>query len=173
MVVGGVLLLSIFGFQASTTESAAQLNLNLMAQANSSPVGDILEADLRTAGYGVSDSIKVTRPDSNSITFKTDINDNGVVDSVRYYVSTGVSGLYKNTNVRTLYRRVNNGNPLVISDGVSGFTLLYYDASGSLTNIAKNIRSLKVCLEMQNTFGVNNEFAGTYWERVIKPKNLR
>ena len=173
VVVAGILLLSIFGFQATTGDAAMTQNFSSIAQTNLTSVTSIIETDFAMMGYRVGDSSKVVKPDTSGITYLTDLNDDGAVDSVKYYLSSTVSPGSHNSKTRTLFRAVNVKTPVAISNEVTQFSLSYFDANGAPTNATKKIRSVKIGLNMENTYAVEGTFSGAYWERIIKPKNMR
>ena len=168
--IGGMLLLLILGFQATSADAAATQNLTGIALRNLSSTAEIIEYDFRKIGYRVSDTLKVVTIDSSSIVFKGDFDDNGVLDSIKYYTVLPVTR--SNSEIK-LYRRLNNGTPLMLSPDVNVFKLFAYDASCAPTTIGSKVRSIKICLGITSAEEINGQYTSAYWERTMKPNNLR
>jgi hypothetical protein len=145
-------------------------------------VSQVLEYDIRKTGYRVTDSTKISLADSTAVTLRQVLNEStGQLDSVEYYLSTTRHPKSTNPNARVLYRVVNGQTKSLTTLGVTKFRLTYYAASGDTTNTLTSIRSIKVSLALEslNRMQANDQdstlarYPSAYWERVLKPQNLR
>jgi len=171
VVVGGLLLLSILGFQATTTEAAATHNLTSIAQSNLSSMTEIVDYDFRKIGYRVADTMKVVSINASGIAFRGDFDDNGSIDTLSYFTNFGFT---KTTAERVkLYRKLNSQPQSMLSSEVSKFVISAYDASGAPTTSGSRVRSIKIALAIKSSQAIGDQYPSAYWERIIKPNNLR
>ena len=194
IIIGGIVLLMLLAFNGNVMQSAGTQTFKTIVQSNLTAVTDILEFDIRKMGYRLSatQDSAVVLADSNRITFRGDIDDNGVVDQVQYYIDTVTAYLTNNPRDRVLHRRLNNGPPVNMYLGMIGMKIQYYGNNDSpITNTplanTNSIKSVKVSIsiESKDRFFDNRKsqyisnpfndttYAGAYWERKIKPQNMR
>jgi hypothetical protein len=152
IVVGGYLLLMLFGLNDSTVRNTYDFGGELTVQENLVAVVDVLEYDFRKIGY-CEDPSALPRPEENAIryadtseiVFLTDLmtgpgytQGDGIVDTVRYYLGPPTE-LFSTPNPgdRFLYRIVNGSQPVGVNLGVTQFKIRYFrdslTASGSTT----------------------------------------
>jgi hypothetical protein len=193
VVIGGIVMLMLLVFNGNVMESAGLQTFKTNVQSNLTAVTDILEYDMRKMGYRVSSpDSAIVYADTSKIKFKGDFNNDGTVDTLIYYIDTVGASLTPNPYDKVL-RRVMNGQPSeAMFVGVVSFKIQYYDKLDSLikitpVSVASKIKSLKISINMQGKDrifdprkGVYNgnpfndtTYTGAYWERTIKPKNLR
>jgi hypothetical protein len=173
MVFGGIIMVMVISFNGNISESAALQTFHTTVQTNATTVTNILEYDLRKLGYRVTSSDKITIADTNRIAFKGDFDNNGTTDSITYYVGSTVPSGVSNPRSRLLYRQLNANSPQTMNLGITKFHLWYYGANGASTDTLSQIRTIKVALSFESNSPYNGIYSGAYWERVIKPKNLR
>jgi hypothetical protein len=172
--IGGMIFLSIFEFYGSVQEAALSSTMQVAVQEDLLSITDVLEYDLRKAGYDVSDSAKVLLAESDQIAFRGDFDDNGIADTVTYRVLPR----QENSGTSTLLRTLNHGTAEVLNNNVTTFRVSYFDAngntlSGSAPGELKGIRAIGVAVCISSNVEYNGEHEGAFWERVIRPKNLR
>lgn len=178
MIVGGIVLVSLLGLNGNIVQGAATQTFNLITQQNLTTLSDILENDLRKAGYHISDSVKITYIDTSEIRFKIDLKNDSTVTTVRYYLDTKSKSIQDNPKTKVLYRSINGGGATSMNLGVTRFRLWFSDAKGvaittnTLAALSK-IRVIKVLVNIESGYAYNSAYAGAYWERVIRPENLR
>jgi len=176
MIIGSIIVLMILGLYFNIMGTAAASTLDLIVQESLSSTTELLEYDFRLMGYRISDSVKVTRADSNAISFKGDFDDNGTPDSISYYIGKR-SGVNNNPNAFILYRRLNK-QQMVSNGAATMFRLWYYDAQGIVVtggspSVLSKIRAIKVAINAESKAPYDGDYMSAYWERVIKPKNVR
>ena len=185
MVVGTIMILSIQALIRNMNGSASDQSLNSIVQSNLLSVTNVIEDDFRKMGYNVSvpaDSC-IRYADSSTVIFKGDVDNNGMVDSLRYSLGPSTRSGNLNPHTRLLYRRFNNSEGS-INLGITRFLFTYYDAAGnkmaSVPSVAKPslIRSIKVTLNIESIMPsklVANDttYSCAAWEQLFKPRNLR
>src|SRR5713101_5452537 len=135
-VLGGVFLTSFFNLNHSISNYNWETTLDLSTQETCVSVGEIIENDIYK--IGLNDTMKtpsITYADSSKITFRSDVNYDGKMDSVTYYTGLA-SALTSTTNPRDkiIYRVVTN-KTTAMNVGCTNLKFTYYDSSGTVTTI--------------------------------------
>ncbi|MDI6765584.1 MAG: hypothetical protein QME52_01980 [Bacteroidota bacterium] len=184
VVVGGIILMMLFGFNGNVAESAASQTVKLVTQTNLTAFTDIMEYEFRKMGYRVGSNI-IIFADSLNIRFRSDVDNNGVIDTIQYYLDKNNPSGFENKNTRILYRKLNSGPLQRINLGITQFRITYQNIQGQPFTTypvptPSLIRSLTVVLSVESTFPFKESSMkylkynpGVYWERTMKPKNLR
>jgi len=185
IVIGGFLLIIITQLYGTVAENTYANTSDLTVQENLVALVRIIENDFRKIGY-CSDPSKIPDPsksiltaDEHSISFRTDVENDGVVDTLRY--STGLpSGLTSTPNPRDkfLYRVVNNMSSTGISLGVVKFDFLYYNAIGdSLSFPISNpneIYAMRLSMLLESPYAYDTTYTYAYWRQLrLAARNLK
>ncbi len=171
--IGGMIFFIILNLNSTLLQSSGNLSFNKITQENLTSLVEEIEYDFKKIGYRSPDPA-VLIADSNAITFRYDINNDGTPETIAYFTSD-TSALSSTPNPRDilLYRTINGGQPQTSNVGVTRFRLWYYDASGNLTSTPAEVRSIKFALNIESVFAYNDEYVTTYIERLVQPNNLR
>ena len=193
IIAGGFLLLILARTNASAIQNTYNNNSDLITQQNLSTVVMLLENDFRKIGYmgdwkkagQIDPSKAILYADSIHIKFIGDINNNGVMDTVYYYVgpTSELSGT-PNPNDRILYRSVtstNSSNNTLTKSGSMGITqfgLTYFDDFGHQLSFPitapGTIAEIQITLQIQNTEAYNGQFVTSYWRQIrLAARNLK
>ncbi len=193
VIAGGFLLLILARTNASAIQNTYNNNSDLITQQNLSTVVMLLENDFRKIGYmgdwtkaGQIDPTKaILYADSTRIKFIGDINNNGIMDTVYYYVgpTSELSGT-PNPNDRILYRSVtstNSSNNTLTKSGSIGITqfgLTYFDDFGHQLSfpitVPGTIAEIQITLQVQNTEAYNGQYVTSYWRQIrLAARNLK
>ena len=193
IIAGGFLLLILARTNASAIQNTYNNNSDLITQQNLSAVVILLENDFRKIGYmgdwtkaGQIDPTKaILYADSTSIKFIGDIDNDGVMDTVYYYVgpTSELSGT-PNPNDRILYRSVtstnssNNTFTKSGSMGITQFSLAYFDDFGNQLSFPISapgaIEEIQITLQVQNTEAYNGQYVTSYWRQIrLAARNLK
>ncbi len=116
---------------ASTGAAKADLNV----QESLVDIVQTIEYDYRKIGYGVTDpKLSIVYADSNRLRFLSDIDKNGVVDTVEWWAGAPITTM-SNPNIRALFRRV-SGSAAVSAPGlgVTQFNMAYRNVDGALVS---------------------------------------
>jgi len=173
VMVGGMVFMTLMKYYVGVGETAATQAFDNAVQENLTAAAQILEYDFQKIGFGSTDSVKVSKADSAAVIFKSDIDADGTLDTLTYFLGTAVAPGFSDLNARILYRKVNGKSPVPVASGVTRFKISYYDASGSKTSALKSIRSLYVALTVESMYGFDSTSPAVCWERTIRPRNLR
>lgn len=159
--------------------SSYEMQSHQISQTNAIETVKILEFDLYKIGYKVTGE-KIKIADSTTITYFTDIDNNDVIDSLKYYIgneSELPSTL--NPNDKPFYRKRNNNQAEIIGT-VTTFNFEYFDSTGTqlsynnLLNASERekIRSIRALIGFEANDPYNSVYQGVDFLRIIRPKNL-
>lgn len=190
IMIGGLLLLILFKLNDATVENNYVYGGEAIAQANLVEVVQLVEHDFRKIGYckdweKIPDPSKsILKATQNSITFLTDENNDGNIDTISYYLGS-VNELTKtpNPNDKMLYRVVNNQQPQGANLGVTQFDLDYYDAVGTqLTfpiSVPSEIYTMQINIKVEDVYGYDRQYddekySSAFWRQVrLASRNLK
>ena len=194
MVLGGLLLLGIINADAVVTENSSILNGNLLVQQMLITTAQLVEGEFRNMGVGVpTDSGTVLAAGNTSIIYLTDLNRDGAMDQIQYYLGpVHELGNIQNDSVRLLHRRVNNG-PIQSVGEVSKFSLRYFSQNEMDTLVPpipaadlNMIRVVEITMEVQNRDALyrnpydvhpgerNAFYSSSYWRQTrLASQNLK
>ncbi len=184
ILIAGVLMLSIFRLQNASTEDLYRGTGNLTAQTNLAMVVQILETDFRRIGY-CADWQQIPVPteailyaDSNTINFLTDIDNNGIIDTMHYYFdpSTDISST-PNPRDRYLYRVVNSETPVKVNLGVTEFSMEFYNSLGTKLNFPipdpREIYSMQIDITVEDVSAYDEKYQTIFWRQIrMAARNL-
>ncbi|KAB2837900.1 MAG: hypothetical protein F9K45_12045, partial [Melioribacteraceae bacterium] len=173
-IVGGMILLLIMRMNTTLLESATTISIEKSVQSNITSLIDELDYYFKQIGYRVKDEQKIITADKNEISFLSDIDNDGDIDTVSYYLSKKkILKETENPNDKLLYRVINSSPEETSNLGVTAFELAYYNGAGALTNDENEIKYIKYTIEVESFFPINGEYKGAYAERIVRPNNLR
>jgi hypothetical protein len=181
MIIGGMILVMVLGFNANIIEGAALQTFKTNVQGNMTTVTNIMEYDFRKMGFQVAfpQDSSISYADSTRIIFKGDFDNNGATETLQYnYVAGTQAPGAVNPRARVLFRSYNGGPAQSMNIGITRFRFTYYDSVGTTMTgnvIARPslIKSFKVTINMESKEPYNSQYAGVCWDRIIKPRNLR
>lgn len=176
-IIGGLLLLVLLRTNSAAVENTYLNGQDLVVQENLTTVVEILEYDFRKIGY-CKDWTKIADPsksillaDSTSIKFLTDVNNDGNVDTLYYYLGpTSQLSNTPNPRDRLLYRVINNETPKSANLGVTEFNLMYFDAFDDTLSFPitspSEIASIQISVRVENTDAYNNKYVTGFWRQI-------
>ncbi|HLP14883.1 MAG TPA: hypothetical protein VK470_01420 [Bacteroidota bacterium] len=197
-IVFGALMLMTLRMNTAQSEMMQTARGDLMVQESIVQVAHLIEYDFRKMGYCrntaqlLTDFILVA--DSNRITFRTDVNNDGHIDTMRYYLGpTSELASTPNPRDRILYRVINSDDAKGANLGVTVFDLRYYDQFRQLMAFPITGSALNTIKEIQITVQVENitasslsggsfsgysapfgsQYSGAYWRQMrLSSRNL-
>ena len=149
-----------------------------------------MEHDFRKIGYcrdwdNLPDPSKaIISASQNSIKFLTDEENDGIIDTIDYFLGSvdELAGT-PNPNDKTLYRVLNNANPMGANLGVTQFDLFYFDALGNqLTfpiTVPSEIYTMQINIKVEDVYGYDRQhdgeiYASAFWRQVrLASRNLK
>lgn len=177
-VIAGFVILIILSLNVRMSDAANQLYQDTFNQRSAITSAQILEYDFYKIGYGVTGN-KIIQADSSTIRFLSDVDNNGIVDTVTYYTGSK-SSLTSTTNPNDmqLFRKMNQA--IYNVSIVTRFNLTYSDSSGSnlsylsLTNqaIRSKIKIIQIYIKTELPDAANNSYSPLDWRKKVRPKNL-
>lgn len=173
-IIAGLLLLAVLSSYSNVNEFALISSMNLTVQENLKEWTQIVRHDFRKIGYHVDDSTSAIQSiDSTSISFLADIDNNGIVDSVSYFISDPDQVLGTvNPRDRMLYRQV-GGQITKGSLGITDFQLRYYDGNGNPTWVPSVVKAVEVFIQIESPFPLDTTYVWSNWRGVISPLNIQ
>jgi len=165
-----VIMLMKFNIYQSTTKFASDSELQM--QQNAKTLAEIVNHDFRKIGYDY-DSTSIVQADSERVSFFSDIDRNGSIDFVSYFLGD-TSEVTETTNPkdRILYRVVNSDTISGPSLGLTKAKFSYLDEVYTETTTLTDIKYVRAELWVESIEPVGEEFIFTYWELTINPRNL-
>lgn len=184
-VIGGLLLLILLRLNGSVTENTIIYGNDRSLQRSLAETAVVVEEDLRKMGY-CADPFKLTDgmsrviyADSSYISFYTDVDLDGNLDSLAYFISdTTALSVTRNPRDRILYRQINTGTPFIVNSNIVQFKLTYYDALGyELTPPVSSpamITHLEISFKVEDPEAYDQNYSEAYWQQVrLTSRNLR
>lgn len=183
-IIGGILFMILLRMNDAAVQNTFNNGGEYIIQQNLVEVVQLLEYDFRKIGYCKvwsripNPSKAIILADSTSIKFLTDLDNNGYVDTLHYYLgpSSELSAT-PNPNDRLLYRVVNSESAIGANLGVTQFRLTYFNALGNTINfpitVPGEIHTMQIDLKVENTSGYDNEYSGAFWRQIrLAARNL-
>lgn len=157
MIFSGALFVIVLDANDLATETQMVYNGDQMVQQMLTTTAQLVEGELRNIGYGVPSTVaNITSADSSSITFLSDIDRDGAVDTVSYSIGpVSELGATPNELDRYLRRRVKNQGTSNVGV-VTVFHLKYFTRAGDSIQIPvpgtrlAEIFTVELTMEVQN-----------------------
>ncbi len=185
IIIGGVMMTIAYRLSDTMTDRTYNHSGELIIQQNLATVAQIVEYDFRKIGYCknwnlIPDPTKaILFADSSEIKFYTDIDNNGTVDSIHYYLGpTSECNGTANPRDRLLYRVLNDESPQSSNLGVTQFRLVYFDALGDTVtppvSTKGGITSIEINLTVESTNAYDQKYSKAFWRQIrMVSRNLR
>jgi hypothetical protein len=185
IIIGGLVLLILFRVNTSTTSNLYTNNSEANVQSAMISVGQVLEEDFRKIGY-CKDWTKIPDPtkailfaDTSSIKFLTDLNNDGNVDTLSYYLGP-TSELLNTPNPedRLLYRVANSDAPKSSNVGITEFKITYFDTFGNILSTPvtppSQIQKMQIDIKVENTEPIDSTYVVAFWRQLrLTARNLQ
>jgi len=177
-IISGLIIFMLMQLNMRMVTTSTDMLSSTITQSESAVSAQIIEYYFYKIGHKAT-SNKISIADSNRIKFCGDMNNNSTIDTITFYLDENRFEGSENPKSKGLYRIENNGERLITAV-VSKFQLSYFDSiSTKLTyaslrnqNVRDKIRSIKIFIDFESSFPVNDSYQGVTWKRVIRPKNI-
>ena len=185
VIIGGILMSIVFRLTDAATEKTYNNSGELALQQNLATVAQIIERDFRKIGYCANwnklpDPTKaILSADTSSIRFLTDIDSDGNLDSIYFYLGpTSELSTTENPRDRLLYRVINGATAVEANLGITQFYMVYYDALGDTIYhpILNNgeISSIEINVTVENVAAYDEIYSRAYWRQIrMVARNLK
>ncbi|MBR9977442.1 MAG: hypothetical protein KFH87_05085 [Bacteroidetes bacterium] len=201
-IIGGIVLMMMMGLIFGLQDTARDAVMNEISQLSLAEMSQIMERELNNMGYRVPDDQKIISITHRSITFLSDYDNNGIVDTLFYEMQRTASG-------PVVTRRLSRPGQVPLEWSTRGSMVLFtaYDEQNNVTFDPATVRSVEASmltsnvlynnmstntnasssedagsLEEENaTLIVNHQQllavavdcqAGAYWHKRLYPRNL-
>jgi hypothetical protein len=187
-ILAGFVMLMGLRLNANIAESNNSYKVDVVVQESLVSLVQAIEFDFRKMGFGVEDPTTVIqRADSTHITFLSDVDNDGVVDTLEWYLGGPITST-PNPNDRILYRRLGtaSGSNLVGSlPGVTTFSMKYLNQEGQQTLIFGQIWIVETTLRVESPWKVQDRevldqgyglwgYSAAFWRQTrLASRNLR
>ena len=189
MIAGMVLMMGL-GLNANVVNSTGSFQADVVVQESLVSLVQSVEFDFRKMGYGVQDPTTVLqRADSTYITFLSDVNNDGVVDTVSWYLGGSIVST-PNPNDRILYRKVSSPTAGVSTlvgslPGVTKFSMKYLDQDGQPVVVLSQIWIVETTMRVESPWKVQDRevidqsyglwgYSAAFWRQTrLASRNLR
>lgn len=178
-IIGGFIMFIALALNMQISDSSREIFQSTYNQRSAITASQVIEYDLYKVGYGVSGE-KVMQADSNAVKFKSDLDNNGTIDTIYYYTgATSAMTSTSNPNDKQLFRKINNQSANLVSV-ITRFNLVYYDSIGNQLNYSflssavqrLKIRGMRTYVKTELPDAINNLYNPMEWREMIRPKNL-
>lgn len=184
VVIGGVLLITLIKINDSATRNTYGFTGELIVQENLVTSVEVLEYDFRKIGY-CEDPFAIPNTkrailyaDSTDITYLTDVNFDGIPDTMRYYLGpTSELSHTPNPDDRMLYQEI-NGDRAGVNLGITLFKIKYFGALGEELSLPRSfpptgIFSMQIDIRIENTSAYDEEYRYAFWRQIrLASRNL-
>ena len=142
-IVGGIVLLSLLYIHFRVVDFNRSQIINEFTESTMTNMADVLDYDFNKIGYRVSTNPKISSINNSSIAFLADLDNNGSVDSVKYFT--------RQTNGKQyLVRRTTIGSVQESQVVINNFAMQGYDSLNNSTFTVSSIKSIDVQVVIDN-----------------------
>ncbi len=184
-LVYGLLTVALINVSANLTTSSVETKSAFHSEQNLLTLYNFFEYDFLKIGFGKTNpKFKTGACDSLKISWYSDYDENGKMDSIMYYMDnfqTANRGTITNTvKQRPIFRKLNTEDPIEMHLNIVSFTFSYLDANSNLlpydslktvTGVNK-IRGIKVRYLVEDSYQVKEPPQRVFIEKTYYPKNL-
>jgi hypothetical protein len=166
MILGLTIVLIIINANVVVFEGWFAYNGEMLVQEMLISTATLLEGEFRNMGYRVGKTPQtnagvILLADTNRIIFRGDMNRNGTIDEIEYFLGSPDDISFQNERIRILHRRQNN-EPVRGVGYVTRFSLRYFSIGGvEFTQYPVqnpgNIYMIEIELEVQNPHALHRD----------------
>ena len=180
-IIGGILLINLLNTNGNLVENESVYSHDKNLQIDLVIAATLIERDFNLLGYVndvglIQNNQNIFNGTASSIRFRSDIDNNGTIDTISYFVSD-TSALSHTPNPRDmiLYRKLNNNVPFVLANNITRFRLTYFDTQMNevalpigLTSVVNYIR---IELRVEDPYAYDNNYSEAIWRRITVSTN--
>lgn len=190
VVLAGFVILMGLRVNANLNNSNGSYKADVIVQENLVSLVESIEYDFRKMGYRVTDPTKVIlQADSTHIRFRGDIDDNGIIDTVEWYLG-GLVTSTPNPSDRILHRRIYPTSTGGVSSvgalpGVTVFHLKYLNHESQPPATLGHIWTVETTLRVESPWRVQSRtvdeqdydqwtYSAAFWRQTrLASRNLK
>lgn len=184
-VIAGMLFMLIIKLNLFSQQTGYTSENELKIIQNTKTLAEIVDYDLRKIGYRHDNSAtpSIIAADSTTLEFYADIDTNGTVDVVRYFISDSTNATGTENPKDIILNRTINGGSLMSGPSLGLVKIKFTYLNESQDKIPYNtqldqIRYIQTEMWIESNEAVADAFADTsrysvnYWEFTINPRNI-
>jgi hypothetical protein len=183
-IVGGLLLLSILHMNMAVSNNSMQTTMQMTSKNYTKAVSETISADVQRMGFQVAgEEIQdvILKAESDEIQFKTDLDDDGSVETITWELTSDKYSKSSNPNDYELVRTgpVSAGGPVDAKSvfPVVSFEVTYFDTRNQPTSTIEDIDQIGIEIvtespEAVTTNGGNKNYGRSFWQRTFVPPSL-
>jgi hypothetical protein len=184
VVIAGLLFIMMIRLNLFSSQTSYSSDSELKLQQNTKTLVEILDYDLRKIGYR-NDGNSIMLADSTHLIFKADIDTNGTVDDIEYFISDSTESAGTANPSDIILKKTINGGDLMSGSSLNLVKLkfTYLDQfsnkvpylSSSQYGDIKYIRTemwLAGDDPIPDAYSEKSKYTLTYWEFTIYPRNI-
>lgn len=171
VIIGGIVLVSLLNTNTNAVQNTYSYGADVIVQQNMAALVDTIDSDFRKIGYSsilttvLNPTKVIISADTSTIKFLSDVNNNGTIDTVYYYLGT-TNGKLNQVLYRITHDTVSTA-VTVLFPGVSIFYFAYYDSSGNKLSCPVSstvkIAKINISLQMQTAQPYSGAYVTTNW----------
>ncbi len=184
--LSGFVILNVLYLNIRMNDSVNQIMRDTYSEQNVVAISQILEYDIYKVGHSASGDI-ILKADSTAFTFRSDLDNNNVIDTVFYTMSTPTTlSTTRNPRDFIVYRQVNSSGAKLTVAYSTSLKFTYSDATGakmSYVSIAgtaqasrNNIKYITTYVKCESSDSLSTDARTAYspveWQMKIRPKNI-
>ena len=177
IIIGGVLIVILLTTNSSAVQNSFNYGGDLTIQQSLKLVVDTLDHDFSKIGYtsiatvAIDPTKRIVLADTSRIKFLSDIDNDGIIDTVYYYLgpTSELAGSI-NPRDRILYRVTWDSvspSATLRYPGITVFRLVYSDVNGNTLSspvaATSNISKIQIYLKMESSVPYNSVYVSTNW----------
>ena len=177
IIIGGMMIGIMLKLNGNAAQNVYLNSGEVVCQQNLVSQAQILETDFRRIGYcsdytNIQDVSKsIISADTSSIKFVADLDQNGIMDTVYYYLGPA-SELNATLDPRDkiLYRIVNSAAKMGSDAGITRFYMVYYNVNGDTIHTPVSatdlplINDIELNMNIEN-IGIDSTALFSYWRQ--------
>ncbi|MHB1688555.1 MAG: hypothetical protein ACYCVH_14475 [Ignavibacteriaceae bacterium] len=172
-IIGGLIFLIMMNLNTYSATSKFSSDSGLRLQQNASTAASIIDNDLRKIGFNYTQGNPIISAQQQKISFFSDINNKGEVDTVTLTVSDStVASNTPNPHDKVLYRIINGDTLKGQTLGITNMNFIYKDSLGNATSNLNSIKYIQAEMWFESTEKVDSTYQQTFWEMTVNPRNL-
>lgn len=180
-IIGGILLINLLNVNGNLIENDSIYQHDKNLQIDLVITASTIERDFNLLGYvnslaAVGNNENIFNGTANSIRFRSDIDNNGTIDTIFYFLSdTSALNMTPNPRDMILYRKLNNDIPFVLANNITRFRLTYLDSQlNEVTppiTLSSVVNYIRIELRVEDPYAYDNQYSEAIWRRITVSTN--
>lgn len=177
--LAGYITLLVLTLNIQMNSSIYQYQQDSFSSSSAIGISQTMEFDMYKAGYGTSGN-SLIQADSTAVKFLSDLDNNGTIDTVSYYMGTSVAlSSTANPNDFSVFRKQNSGTANTVAF-LTSVKFTYSDSTGAAINYASlttqanrnKVDYITSYVRCERPDSSSNAYSPVEWQLKIRPKNL-